>query len=106
MITVTVTPYEKTNVYGLMTKKEVDLRRSGQGTLHRAAAKEAGQAKWTHAKYPGWVNLQRCIGNVVVATVHSKTAAQQWQLLSSLVGFLDRHFRGYVASITITYGLD
>ena len=106
MITVTITPKEQANVYGLMIKKEVDLRRAGQGTLHRAAAKKAGQEKWNHAKYAGWVNLQRCIGNVVVATVQSKTPTLEWQLLSSFVGFLDRHFRADIGSITLTYGAD
>lgn len=103
MITVTVTPSAEANLYSLLTKKEIELRRIGKGTLHRAAAKKAGQAKWTHARYPGWVNLQGCIGNMVVATVQSRTPEQEWQLLSSLVGFVHRHFREEIASINIAY---
>ena len=103
MITVTIVPRDQENVYGLMIRKEVELRKANQGTFHRSAAKKAGQEKWDHAKFPGWVKLERCIGNVVVAIVQTKVPAQEWQLLSSFVGFLDRQFRDSIASITITY---
>jgi hypothetical protein len=104
MITVTVTPQNRENLYGLLIKKEVSLRRSNKGTLHRAASKKKNQAKWVHREYKGWINLQKCLGGVTVAIVQSKSRGSEWQLLSSFVGFLDRHFRDSIASINLSYG--
>ena len=104
MITVTVTPRDRANLYGLLIKKEVSLRKSKKGTLHRASSKQKDREKWVHSQYHGWINLQKCLGGVTVAIVQSKSPASEWQLLSSFVGFLDRHFRDEIASINLTYG--
>jgi hypothetical protein len=40
---------------------------------------------------------------MAVALVQSKTPDQEWQLLTSFIGFLDRHFRSFISSITINY---
>ena len=103
MIRLTVIPREGEDIYGLLTKKEVDLRRKKQGTLHRAGAKTRGKDKWAHRSFPGWINLQRCIGGTLAATVQSRAAEAEWQLLTSFIGFLDRHFRDEIASVTISY---
>lgn len=39
----------------------------------------------------------------MVAEVKARNAKDEWQLLSSFIGFLDRHFREELASITLTY---
>ncbi|GJQ27841.1 MAG: hypothetical protein HBSAPP02_28730 [Phycisphaerae bacterium] len=106
MIKVTVIPRKENNLYGGLVKKELELRRRNQGTLHRALGKKAGEERWRHERYKGWINLQKCLGGVVVAVVRSKAADQEWQLLSSFVGFLDRHFRDHISSINLTYGED
>ena len=103
MIRVTAIPKEGKNLYSLLTKKEVALRRKNQGTLHRSGGKKAGTEKWTHASFPGWITLQRCIGGTLVAVVQAKVPLEEWQLLTSFVGFLDRHFRDHIATITICY---
>src|SRR5256885_891803 len=103
MIRLTVIPREGANLYNLLTGKEIALRKKNQGTLHRSAAKRAGTEKWKHSSYQGWITLQRCIGGTLAAVVQSKAPDTEWQLLTSLVGFLDRHFRDQIASVTISY---
>jgi hypothetical protein len=104
MITLTITPRAQTNLYGLLTKKESDLRKANKGTLFRSGEKKSGQARWKHVKHPGWIRQQKCLGNVVVATFQSQSPDGEWQLFSSFVGFLDRHFRGHIASMNVVYG--
>lgn len=104
MIIVTVTPRNRENLYGMLVRKEVRLRRQKKGTLHRWAAKKKNQERWVHNQYKGWINFQKCLGGVTVAIVQSKTTDAEWQLLSSFVGFLDRNFRDSIASINLSYG--
>jgi hypothetical protein len=103
MIRVTVTPKSNENLYGLLVGKEVELRQQNRGTLHRRGGKKRGDEKWAHASYPGWVRFQKCLGGMVVAQIQSKNPDGEWQLLSSFIGFLDRHFRDDVSTITISY---
>ena len=103
MIRITVTPKESTNIYSLLVKKEVELRRRNMGTLHRAGVKKRGEDRWTHESYAGWIRFQECLGGMAVALVQSKTPDQEWQLLTSFIGFLDCHFRSFISSITINY---
>jgi len=101
MIRLTVTPRRRDDLYRLMVGKELELRRKGRGTLHRSGARKPGRDKWTHKAYPGSVTLQRGDDGALAATVQSKD--DEWQLLRSLIGFLDRHFRKNIASVTINY---
>jgi hypothetical protein len=103
MIRLTIMPLEDTNLYGLLVSKEVELRRRNQGTLHRSGAKKKGTEKWTHKSYPGRITLQKCVGGTIAAVVQSRAADEEWQLLTSLIGFLDRHFRDHIGSITLSY---
>ena len=106
MIKVIVTTWERENLYGMLVKKEVALRKRKQGTLHVASGKKANEATWKHASYPGRVRFQKCLGGVVCAVVKSRSHDSEWQLLSSFIGFLDRHFRDSVSNITISYELE
>ncbi len=103
MVRLTVTPRKSENLYGLLVKKEVELRRKKKGTLHRWAAKQREEARWVHTSYPGWIRFHRCLGGVLVAQVNSKKPDDEWQLLSSFVGFLHRHFKESIASINLSY---
>jgi hypothetical protein len=102
MIRLTVVPRASADLFRLLVGKELELRRNGRGTLHRSGAKKAGREKWTHASYPGWITLERRDA-ALAATVHSRAGDDEWKLLRSLIGFLDRHFRSKIASVTITY---
>ena len=106
MIRIALTPKEKQDVFSLMTSKELELRRRRQGTLHKHGPKKAGKLKWIHKSYKGWIQLQRCIGGVVVALVQSKAVDGENLLLSSFIGFVDRHFARQLTSITISYESD
>lgn len=103
MITITVTPRIGENLYSLLKQKELSLRRRNQGTLHARGPRRLGKEKWSHASYKGWIQFQQCLGGVLVAHVQSRDADSEWQLLSSFVGFLDRHFRDHISSISLTY---
>jgi len=103
MIRLTVIPRSGVNLFGLLVGKELELRRKRRGTLHRSGPKRRGREKWTHSSYPGWVNLERRDDGTLAATVHSRAATSEWQLLRSLIGFLDRHFRDRISSVTINY---
>lgn len=103
MIRVTITPKKRENVYRMLVSKERELRLKNRGTLHRGGAKQKGQDRWTHETYKGWVTLQKCLGGIVVARVQSKTPNEEWQLLTSFVGFLDRHFREAISAINLSY---
>lgn len=106
MIRLTITPRSGEKVYSLLIKKEIELRKRNQGTLHAAGSKRKGREKWRHSSYNGWIQFQKCLGGVVVAEVKARNAKDEWQLLSSFIGFLDRHFRDELASITLTYDLE
>ena len=103
MIKVTVTPKTGEDIYALLTSKERELRKRNQGTLHRGGAKRKDREKWVHSSYYGWIQFQRCLGGVTVALVQSKNADGEWQLLTSFIGFLDRHFRNKLVSISLNY---
>jgi stalled ribosome alternative rescue factor ArfA len=103
MIRLTVIPRLRDNLFRLLVAKEIELRRKGRGTLHRSGAKKRGREKWTHASYPGWIDLKSAADGALALTVHSRAADTEWQLLRSLIGFLDRHFREKITSVTINY---
>ena len=103
MIRLTAIPRSRSNLYGLLIAKEIELRRKGRGTLHRSGPKKRGQEKWTHTTYPGWITLQKRVDGTLAAMVHSRAADAEWKLLRSVIGFLDRHFRAELSSVTINY---
>lgn len=105
MITLTITPQPGDDVYSLLTQKEKSLRGSNT-TLMRAGPKRKDKEKWVHAKHKGWIQFQRCLGGVVVAQVNSRDPESTWALLSSFIGYTDRHFRGRISSIHLQYGDD
>lgn len=106
MIKVTVTPRADADIYALLVKKELELRKSNRGTLHRSGAKRRDREKWVHASYNGWIQFQRCIGGVTVALIQARNSQEQWQLLSSFIGFLDRHFREEISGINLHYSAE
>ncbi len=102
MVRLVIVPKEEENLYSLLVKKELQLRRQKQGTLHRSKGKKDEQW-WFHASYNGWIRFQNCLGGTVVALVRTKSDGDEWQLLQSFVGFLNRHFRDRIISVTINF---
>ena len=103
MICITIKPKGDENLYGQMLEKERDLRNKGQGTLHIHGPKKRNQQTWTHVSYHGKVKFQKCLSNTIVAEVSSRNQDQEWQLLGSFIGFLDRNFRDIIENINISY---
>jgi len=103
MTRVVITPRKSENIYGMMVAKELALRKKKSGTLHRSGPKKPGRDKWIHKSYKGWVGFQRGPGGVVVALVQSKSPNSETQILESFVGFLNRHFRGAISAISLSY---
>jgi len=106
MVRVIVTPRQGENLYGMLLKKELSLRKNNRGTLHASGKKKRNEEKWVHNNYPGWIRFQKCLGGVLVAQVSSRAEGGEWQLLSSFIGFLDRHFRKHITDISIKYDGD
>ena len=102
MIRITVTPRNHQDLYSLLTQKERALRKRNQGTLHRFGGKKR-EVKWVHKSYSGWIRFQKSLGGTIVAIVQSRRDGDDWQLLTSFVGFLDRHFRNQISTINIGY---
>jgi hypothetical protein len=102
MITLTITPQPEQDIYSLLTQKERSLR-GGNTTFFRSGAKRKDRDKWIHAKHKGWIQFQRCLGGVVVAQVKSRDPESTWALLTSFIGYVDRHFRAGVVGINIQY---
>ena len=87
------------NLYALIKQKERELRQRGRGTLHRS-----GENKWKHVSYPGYIVFYKANSSISIFEVRSKPGStNEWQLLHSFLGFLDRHFHEEIESITILY---
>ncbi len=103
MIKLSVIPRERQSLYSILVRKELELRRKNKGTLFRCGPKRRKEEKWRHTNRNGWIRFQEALGGILVATVQARDSDEEWMLLNSFVGFLDRHFRKDVSSITIHY---
>ncbi len=95
-----VIPIDGFNLYAALTKKETELRRRDIGTWRRSGRRVKDRTKWTHTRYPGYVKIARGMGELVQLEVQADV---EWQLVDSILGFLDRHFGEDIQSIHIFY---
>ncbi|SRR6266571_2252962 len=100
---VQVIPRNQFRLYGAIVKKEIELHRRDQGTFRRSGPKYKDWAKWSHSSYPGWINIERGMGEVVLLEIRSKKKDAEWQLLRAILGFLDRHFASRLSTVNIQY---
>ena len=103
MVRLTISPRSDENLYGMLVKKELALRKKNQGTLHRYGPKKKDEEKWGHTSKNGWIRFQRCLGQVIVASIQARDETEEWEVLNSFIGFLYRHFRASIATILISY---
>jgi len=103
MKTVEIVPRPRTRIYGVLVAKEETIRKNGRGTYMRVGRKARDHARWKHLKYKGSVDLKRAPTEVVTAKVRALTAEDERKLLSSFLGFVDRHSDDRVHKITIEY---
>jgi hypothetical protein len=98
-----IVPSDRTHLYNAMIKKQAEIRRSGRGTFSRASAGRRNAARWTHIRYKGSINLERGPSEAVEAVIKSPDRGDEARLLSSFLGWLDRHFGEHLAAVTIKY---
>ena len=89
------------SLYSAMTKKQAEIRRSGRGTFSRTSGGKRA-ARWTHVRYKGSIALKA--GDTdVSAKIKSSDRGDEARLLSSFLGWLDRHFGKHISSVNIQY---
>jgi hypothetical protein len=103
MKVVEIVPRERTRLYGALVAKEEAIRKGGRGTYVRVGRKRRDAARWKHKNYRGSVALKRGDAEVVTAQVRAANPEDERKLLSSFLGFVDRHSGDRVATITIHY---
>ncbi len=98
-----IEPRDGTHLYGAMIKKQAEIRRGGRGTFSRAGAKRSNATKWTHVRYKGSIELKPGEADAVSARIRSPDRGDEARLLSSFLGWLDRHFGKQISSVNIQY---
>jgi hypothetical protein len=103
MKVVEIVPRERTRLYGMLVAKEAAIRKNKRGTYIRVGRKTRDRARWKHKNFRGSVQLKRDDSEVVTDSIRAPTAEDERKLLSSFLGFVDRHSGDQVATITIQY---
>ena len=96
-------PSDRTHLYSAMIKKQAEIRRGGRGTFSRASAGKRNAARWTHIRYKGSINLEPGPSQAVAAVIRSPDRGDEARLLSSFLGWLDRHFGEHLSAVNIKY---
>jgi hypothetical protein len=103
MKTLQIEPRGGTRLYGAMIRKQAEIRRSGRGTFSRARARKRNAARWTHVRYKGSIALEPGSADEVKVEIKSPERGDEARLLSSFLGWLDRHFGDELSSVRIQY---
>jgi hypothetical protein len=103
MKTVEIVPRERKHLYATLVAKEAAIRKNKRGTYTRVGRKTRDSAQWKHKNFRGSVRLKREPSEVVIANIRSPTPEDERKLLSSFLGFVDRHSGDQVTTITIHY---
>jgi hypothetical protein len=94
-----VTPRVDAGVNLTSELKRTERRLRGRGTT----LMRVGAGKWKHVSYPGWIKFAAVPGGILVAEIQTRQEDNEWQLLQSFIGYLDRHLGEYIESIAIQY---
>jgi hypothetical protein len=103
MKVVEIVPRHRTRLYNMLVAKEEAIRKGGRGTYVRVGRKLRDSARWKHRNYRGSVALKRGESETVTAQVRAASPEDERKLLSSFLGFVDRHSGDQVATIIIHY---
>jgi hypothetical protein len=98
-----IIPRRGTSLYGAMIKKQAEIHKNGRGTFSRAGARKRNAARWTHVRYKGSVSLEVAAADAVEVAIKSPERGDEARLLSSFLGWLDRHFGKHISSVNIQY---
>ena len=100
---VEITPRPRTHLFGMLVAKEAAIRKKGRGTYERVGRASTTAARWRHKMYGGSVQLKRAPTETITARIRAAAPEAERRLLSSFLGFVDRHGDDKVATITIHY---
>lgn len=100
---VEITPRPRAHLFATLVAKEAAIRRNGRGTYEQVGRKSNSSARWRHKMYGGSVQLKRGPSEIITARVRATGGENERRLLSSFLGFVDRHSQDKVATITIHY---
>src|SRR5262245_26586633 len=100
-----IVPRDGTRLYGAIVKKQADIRRNGRGTFSRVGARRRNAARWSHVRYKGSIHLEAGMSDAVNVEIKSPEKGDEARLLSSFLGWLDRHFGDQLSSVNIQYQL-
>ncbi len=98
-----IEPRGGTHLYDAMIRKQAEIRRAGRGTFSRTGARRRGGARWGHVRYKGSVALEPGAADAVNVHIKSPERGDEARLLSSFLGWLDRHFGDELSSVNIEY---
>jgi hypothetical protein len=98
-----IVPRDGTRLYGAMIKKQAEIHKNGRGTFIRGGAKSRTGARWTHVRYRGSIEFKSGEAEAVSVRIKSPDHGDEARLLSSFLGWLDRHFGGQISSVNIQY---
>jgi hypothetical protein len=99
-----IVPRSDVDLYSDLVGRQNEIERRNHGTFYRVGRRWVERTKWRHRRYEGWINLQRGLGDSVIAELHWKSpGGRQWELLTAFVGFVDREFSTSVQSISVHY---
>jgi len=98
-----IVPRTHARLYGAMIKKQAEIRKAGRGTFLRAGARKRNAARWTHVRYKGSIELEPGQSDAIAVAIKSPERGDEARLLSSFLGWLDRHFGDQLSSVNIEY---
>ena len=98
-----IVPRDGTRLYNAMMRKQADIRRAGRGTFSRARARKRNAAKWVHVRYKGSIQLEQDPSQEVSTIIKSSDRGDEARLVSSFLGWLDRHFGQHLSSVKIEH---
>jgi hypothetical protein len=98
-----IVPRRGTGLFGAMVKKQAEIHKNGRGTFVRGRAKTRNAAHWTHVRYKGSLDFKPGEADAVSVRIKSTDHGDEARLLSSFLGWLDRHFGDQLASVNIQY---
>jgi hypothetical protein len=98
-----IVPRSHARLYRAMIKKQAEIRKNGRGTFVRAGARKRHAARWTHVRYKGSIELEPGPADAIEVEIKSPERGDEARLLSSFLGWLDRHFGDQLSSVNIEY---
>ena len=98
-----IVPRGRTSLFPAMVKKQAEIRKTGRGTFIRSAVSRRNAARWTHVRYKGSLKLKPGEAEAVEVAIRSPERGDEARLLSSFLGWLDRHFGDRLSSVNIEY---